>query len=240
MVAHTGRVLVVDDEQIVRDSCERVLRDAGYTVRTAGNGHDALKACRDAPVDVMLTDLKMPDMQGLDVIRAVAKEFPQVRVVIITGYPSRETALQAGRLGVFDYLEKPLSPERLNAATAGALAEPPAPASTAPAPEAPSVIEPEADKPEGCEVELPPNDEAGDSGPTVELDPGSPAETPDGEPFQEIASKHAVKAQPSVLKGLTLLAVAPLIALAYVVFVPLIGFGMLFVAIAARLLPKSS
>ena len=124
MVALKKRILVVDDEQIVRDSCQRALTDAGYTVHTVGSGRDALKACRDEPVDVMLTDLRMPDMDGFEVIRAVRKEFPEVRVVIITGYPSRESAAQAAQFGIFDYLEKPLSPARLSRATAAALASP--------------------------------------------------------------------------------------------------------------------
>lgn len=125
MVAVEKRILVVDDEEIVRESCKRVLTDAGYTVRTAANGRDALRVCRDEPFDAMLTDLRMPDMDGIEVIRAVTKEFPEVRVVVITGYPSRESAEQARRLGIFDYLEKPLSPMRLSAAAAAVLASPP-------------------------------------------------------------------------------------------------------------------
>jgi len=130
MVLPEKRVLVVDDEQIVRDSCERALTDAGYSVRTVGSGRDALTACRSERFDVMLTDLKMPEMDGLEIARAVRKEFPDVRVVIITGYPSRDSARRAESLGIFDYLEKPLSPERLSEATAEALARPAAPLET--------------------------------------------------------------------------------------------------------------
>ena len=142
MVATEKRVLVVDDEEIVRESCRRSLTDAGYTVRTVESGRAALKACRAESFDVMLTDLKMPEMDGLEVARAVREEFPDVRVVIITGYPSRESTAQAKKLGIFDYLEKPLSPERLSEATAAALARPPASIAPvakveAPTPEAP-------------------------------------------------------------------------------------------------------
>lgn len=125
MVAAEKRILVVDDEEIVRDSCKRVLTEAGYTVRTAASGRDALRACRDERFDVMLTDLRMPDMNGIDVIRAVASEFPEVRVIVITGYPSPQSAQQARELGVSDYLEKPLSTNRLSEAAAAALAHPP-------------------------------------------------------------------------------------------------------------------
>jgi len=137
MVATERRILVVDDEEIVRASCQRVLTEAGYAVRTAASGRDALRACRDEPVDVMLTDLRMPDMDGIEVIRAVTREFPDVRVVVITGYPTQESAEQARRLGIFDYLEKPLSPARLNDATSAALARPPRPAASAGPIEAP-------------------------------------------------------------------------------------------------------
>jgi len=239
MVVGAKRVLVVDDEQIVRDSCERVLRDAGYAVRTVDNGYDALEACRDERFDLMLTDLKMPGMQGLDVIRAVAKELPEIRVVIITGYPSRESALQAGRLGVFDYLEKPLSPERLNAATASALAEHPAPV-IVPDAETPTVTVPEPSRTERREEEPPPDDEVEEVESTAELDAPFLSESPDEEPLQQIEPHGTVETQPSFLKVAALLAVAPLMGLAYVLFVPLIGFGVLFFALAARLVSKSS
>jgi len=124
MVSAEKRVLVVDDEQIVRESCKHVLTDAGYVVRTVASGRDALKACRTESFDMMLTDLKMPDMDGLEVVRAVVKEFPEVRTVIITGYPSPESAEQGEKLGIFDYLQKPLSPERLSEAAAAVLARP--------------------------------------------------------------------------------------------------------------------
>lgn len=136
MVVIGKRILVVDDEEIVRDSCKRALRDAGYSVRAVENGQRALEACRGESFDVMLTDLRMPDMDGLEVLRAVAEEFPQVRVIVITGYPSQESAEQGAKFGIFDYLEKPLSPGRLAAATAAALARPPKyvpPESSAPA-----------------------------------------------------------------------------------------------------------
>jgi len=136
MVALDKRVLVVDDEEIVRESYKRALTEAGYDVRTVDSGSDALKACRAESFDVMLTDLKMPEMDGVEIAQAMKQEFPDVRVVIITGYPTRSSADRAAQLGIFDYLEKPLSPERLSAATAEVLSRPvraaePAVASTA-------------------------------------------------------------------------------------------------------------
>jgi CheY-like chemotaxis protein len=126
MVAATGskRVLVVDDEEIVRQSYKLALTDAGYDVSVAANGHDAIEACRTEHFDVMLADIRMPDMDGLEVAQIMAREFPDVRVIVITGYPSPESAARARQLGLSDYLQKPIAPDRLSAATAAALARP--------------------------------------------------------------------------------------------------------------------
>jgi CheY-like chemotaxis protein len=236
MVVLDKRVLVVDDEQIVRDSCERALKDAGYAVRTVGNGYDALEACRAERFDVMFTDLKMPGMQGLDVIRKVTEECPETRVIIITGYPSQESALQAGRLGVFDYLEKPLSPERLSAATHSALTQAPPRRTTAEDSETATNTRsplPETEPRQELQQDVETDDEPS---PAV-ID--SVAEAPISEQLHETGPDEAVESPVSVLKVLGLLAVAPLIGLAYVVFMPLIGFVMLFAAIASGLASKS-
>ena len=124
MVAAVKRVLVVDDEEIVRESYKLALTDAGYEVRTVPNGREAISACRAEHFDVMLADIRMPDMDGLEVSQVVVHEFPEVRVIVITGYPSSESAARAKRLGVSDYLQKPVAPDRLSAATAAALARP--------------------------------------------------------------------------------------------------------------------
>ena len=124
MVAASKRVLVVDDEEIVRESYKLALTEAGYDVRTVPSGREALQACRMEHFDVMLADIRMPEMDGLEVSRVVAREFPDVRVIVITGYPSPESAARARKLGVSDYLQKPVAPDRLSAATAAALARP--------------------------------------------------------------------------------------------------------------------
>ncbi|MHB0958057.1 MAG: response regulator [Pirellulaceae bacterium] len=124
MVAAVKRVLVVDDEEIVRESYKLALTEAGYEVRTVPNGREALRACRSEHFDVMLADIRMPDMDGLEVSQVVVHEFPEVRVIVITGYPTPESAARARRLGVSDYLQKPVAPDRLSAATAAALALP--------------------------------------------------------------------------------------------------------------------
>jgi DNA-binding NtrC family response regulator len=186
MVASNKRVLIVDDEWIVCESYKAVLTEEGYSVRTALNGRDALAASRSERFDVVLADLKMPDMDGLEVTRELKREDPQVQVLIITGYPTPQSADQARRLGVFDYLSKPLSPDRLSSVTAAAAA----------VPVASPIVEPAA---------------AGDDAPAA-AEPASLAET------------------------LGMLALAPVLGLAYVMFLPLLGFGMMFGVLGSGLL----
>lgn len=222
MVATNKRVLVVDDEEIVRRSYQRALTDAGYSVRAVGSGREALQACRNEPFDLMLADLKMPEMDGIEVTRAVRREFPDVRVVIITGYPSRASWEQTTKLGIFDYLEKPLSPERLSAATAAALASPPMPMAV------PDVHTPMQDS-EAAVPEL-----------TLALrieDPVVPRAVPAPQ-REDVAIAETAEPDISTWKGLVLLALSPFIGLAYVVFLPLIGFGMLFAIIGISLAEK--
>ncbi len=233
MVAVSKRVLVVDDEQIVRDSCERVLKNAGYEVQTVCNGRDALAACRAQRFDVMLTDLRMPDMDGLEVAKALTSEFPDIRIIVITGYPSQDTAQQARELGVFDYIQKPVNPNRLTEATAEVLTHPPrftsadfsvpdiGAAATLPLP-APAVVSPTVAEPAEISQAAPP--EAVES----EVTPVAEEEV--------LATAPAVETEKemSTLAVLGLLAAAPIAGLAFVVFLPLIGFGMLFAAIGSR------
>jgi len=208
MVATNKRVLVVDDEAIVCESYKRVLTDAGYSVVTARSGRDALSACRAEPFDAVLADLKMPDMDGLEVTRIVRKEFPQVQILIITGYPTQQSAEVARGLGVFDYLSKPLTPEQLSAVTAAALA-PFAKRMAAAIPHT---------EPEPKEVVRPAAQSA--------------------EPEEAQAEAVSRAGAEGVVKTLGVLAVAPLIGLAYVMFLPIIGFGMLFSVIGAGVARK--
>ena len=82
-------------------------------MRTVPNGREAVTACRSEHFDLLLADIRMPDMDGLEVSRIVVHEHPDLRVIVITGYPSPESAARARRLGVSDYLQKPVAPDRL-------------------------------------------------------------------------------------------------------------------------------
>lgn len=105
-----GRVLIVDDEEIVRVSCQRILVPEGYEVKSAGGAAEGLAILADGPIDVVLTDLKMPDIDGIEVLRRVKEEWPDTEVIMITGYQTINTAVQAIKLGAFDYIEKPFIP----------------------------------------------------------------------------------------------------------------------------------
>jgi two-component system, NtrC family, nitrogen regulation response regulator NtrX len=109
-----NHVLVVDDENEIRDSLSEILREEGYTVTASATATEALVLLRDAPYDVLLLDIWLPDRDGLDVlteIRSLESE-SKPEVIIISGHGTIETAVKATKLGAFDFLEKPLSIDR--------------------------------------------------------------------------------------------------------------------------------
>jgi DNA-binding NtrC family response regulator len=116
-----GRVLVIDDEDIVRTSCSRALAPEGYEVKLARNGVEGLKVISEEQCDVVLTDLKMPDMDGIEVLKKIKEGWPEIEVIIITGYQTVDTAVKSIKLGAFDYIEKPFTPDALLAAVAKAI-----------------------------------------------------------------------------------------------------------------------
>ncbi|HUB52397.1 MAG TPA: sigma-54 dependent transcriptional regulator [Terracidiphilus sp.] len=107
-------VLVVDDEAEIRSSLEEILREEGYGVATAATAAEAVTLLEDAPYDVVLLDIWLPDRDGLDVLGDLRQQPPEKRpeVVIISGHGTIETAVKATKLGAYDFLEKPLSLER--------------------------------------------------------------------------------------------------------------------------------
>jgi two-component system response regulator PilR (NtrC family) len=115
------RVLTVDDEQVVCESIRRVLSDEGYHVSTSTSSRGGLDLLRKEHFDLLLLDIKMPEMDGIELLRAARDVSPDTEILIITGYATIETAVEAIKLGAFDYLEKPVSPPQLLVATARAL-----------------------------------------------------------------------------------------------------------------------
>jgi excisionase family DNA binding protein len=123
--AERPHILVVDDEESVRELLARTLTAADYDVDTAGDGHSALERLRSAPYDLLITDLRMPGMDGLSVIREARRHAPDLPVVIITGQSTEASAIEAINLGVSGYLTKPFRLPRILSAAARALGEPP-------------------------------------------------------------------------------------------------------------------
>ncbi len=115
-----GRILVIDDDPLVRGSCQRVLGE-NYSVRLAATGREGLQALAKEPFDAALVDLKLPDVSGLDILQAAPDRFPDVPVIIITGYSTIRNAVEAIKMGAFDYVPKPFTPDELEASVEKAL-----------------------------------------------------------------------------------------------------------------------
>lgn len=109
-MADAAKILVVDDELIVVKSAERVLRAEGYNVEGVLSGREAILRMEGHHYDIVLTDLKMPDIDGIALIRWMKKSRPAIGIVIITGYPSQDTIKEALGLGIIDYVPKPFTP----------------------------------------------------------------------------------------------------------------------------------
>lgn len=107
-----AKILVVDDEAIVRESLQDWLRDAGYQVLTAENGPKALEVIGKEKPGIMIADLVMPGMDGIELMKRAKAQQPGIEVVIITAYASIPTAITAMKEGAYDYIEKPFCPER--------------------------------------------------------------------------------------------------------------------------------
>ncbi len=107
------KILIVDDEQIVRESLTNWLKEENYQVEAAENGTLALEKIRQGPFQVVLLDLKMPGMDGIQVLTELKKDFPDIEVIIMTAYGSVNTAVEAIKAGAYDYIVKPFDPEEV-------------------------------------------------------------------------------------------------------------------------------
>lgn len=107
------KILVIDDEAIVRTACERTLIPEGYDVRVAANGMDGITFMEKEPFSLVLLDLKMPDMDGIEVLNKINTTWPDTKVIMVTGYSTVDTAVQALRLGAYNFIEKPFTPDIL-------------------------------------------------------------------------------------------------------------------------------
>jgi len=117
-----SNLLIVDDEPVARQSLSDILKLEGYNVATVPNGQAAVEYVRMHAVDLMIVDLRMPGMDGLEVIQVVNQISPETEVILLTAFSSTETAVQALRLRIHDYLSKPASPTQILASIKKGLA----------------------------------------------------------------------------------------------------------------------
>jgi DNA-binding NtrC family response regulator len=116
-----GKILIVDDELPVCKSISSALVSEGYQVDMAQSGEEALQKDEQNGFDVLLVDLMMPGMNGMELLEAIKKKRRNLMVIMITGYPTMKTAVQAVKLGAFDYLPKPFTPKELRTLVTRAL-----------------------------------------------------------------------------------------------------------------------
>lgn len=108
-----GRILVIDDEEIVQVSCKRTLVPEGYVVDVAASGKEGLELFEKYKYDLVLIDLKMPGMDGIEVLVNIKRQRPEQNVMIMTGYDTVEHIVESISSGAAHYLEKPFTPDTL-------------------------------------------------------------------------------------------------------------------------------
>jgi len=106
-------VLIVEDETIMRESLQDWLKEEGYEVDTAESGEEALQKIGEKEFGVAVLDLRLPGKDGLEVLREATEKDPKIKGIVITAYPSVETAVEAMRMGAVDYIVKPFAPDAL-------------------------------------------------------------------------------------------------------------------------------
>ena len=117
----TARILVVDDEKMIREGCARILKKVGHEVVTANDGRQALDMVRQEHYDIILLDIKMPEVDGLEVMSILRQRKSDALIVVITGYATIETAVEAMKAGAYDLLIKPFSADALRISVGRAL-----------------------------------------------------------------------------------------------------------------------
>jgi DNA-binding response OmpR family regulator len=109
----SGRILVIDDEPALRQSFTRILQKVGHDVTTAASGNEGLSLLVEHPFDLVYLDIRMPDMNGLEILKVIHEKLPELPVILFTAQPDLSSALEALRHGAKDYLLKPLKPQAL-------------------------------------------------------------------------------------------------------------------------------
>lgn len=212
------RVMLVDDEEGVRRSFSRLLSDRGFDVTTVETGEGAISQLSDHAVDVVVSDLRMPGMDGMQLLQWVHEKSPKTPFILLTGYGNEEVERRAKELGAYGLLNKPISPEQLSAVITAAslmskrdeaakLAAEQAPVETA---QADAALAVEAEAASAVEAEA-----------ATELVRTELVAAPEAAPAKKT---RRARSTAQVVAGLTL---APIAGLAFVMFLPVIGIGAL-------------
>lgn len=197
------RVMFVDDEEGVRLSFDRYLSEHGFDVTTAEDGERAISKLRNEPVDVVVSDLRMPRVDGIQLLEWIHDRQPETRFILLTGYGTEEVERKVRELGAYEYLNKPISPDALSAVLTAATVLNLLPGAAVVAPSA---------------------------APAVEADAVRPVAEPAARAVP--AWQKRMQALYEVPGGLI---AAPLLGLAFVIFLPVIGFGALFWTIGEKI-----
>ena len=107
------KILVIDDEQDIREGCERILSRMECKVVTAPDGAKGLNILKTQDISIVLSDIKMPGISGLEVLSQITEKYKSVMVIMITGFSTVETAIEAMKKGAYDFVSKPFSPDQL-------------------------------------------------------------------------------------------------------------------------------
>ena len=107
------KILIIDDEKVICNACHLILSEKGHMVERKMDGTAGLKALQFKRYDVVLLDMMLPDMEGMEILKTIKQKTPQTGVIVITGYSTVANALKAMKLGAADYLSKPFSEDEL-------------------------------------------------------------------------------------------------------------------------------
>ncbi|MBT1072694.1 response regulator [Pelotalea chapellei] len=113
MVEQKKHILIVDDEENARNGLAKLLSREGYEISTAANGHEALNYLRSREVELIITDINMPEMNGITFLRELNRTHPASNVIMVTAYGEVESYIEAMNLGAFEYVNKPVKVEEL-------------------------------------------------------------------------------------------------------------------------------
>ncbi|MCK4695623.1 MAG: sigma-54-dependent Fis family transcriptional regulator, partial [Candidatus Cloacimonetes bacterium] len=106
-------ILVIDDDKYIRDACRQILNRNQYNVFEAEDGYKGLELLKKQDFDIIILDLKMPGIDGMNVLKRIMKDYPDIVVIVITGFATVESAVEAMKIGANDFLPKPFSPDEL-------------------------------------------------------------------------------------------------------------------------------